>query len=420
MSGAKQLAYALIDALNACGIEEEFSYRFLAEMNDILRKENKELELQNEAKKVTGHDKELQQNIIMLMKEYGLTAIEALELVDKLSKPKVKITADLTNNIHDEVWNNEVSEVLTDVYTSGEDPGDVNETSIPSSALNDGHKVPLTNYEMRTNQEKNFKDIDLVIHTKEKPLCTLGIKEVLDKCSLLAVGNEINLYDKLYVIENVGALSDMAEEVYIQVKEIENSEDPGDTHKPSKGSGTRDYERILKQLDWALDTKLYISHYRLFNEIKEILKEHQVQNARAQYDVDKHTITNGYIETKPLTGVYDKNNKPDTMPIETVLKYKPEPLSMYANGKVPEVIETVYEAKEAQLEKFKHFAITFMQGDEVIKSTDIHEALQYVYLLCEGYMAHIDKRRYRMKEILMKQFPSHEVIVKVEEVKRYE
>lgn len=313
MSNAKQLAYALIDALNACGIEEEFSYRFLAEMNDLLKKENKKMELENEAKMVAGHNKELQQQIITLMKDYGITAVEALELIDKLSKPKVKVEADLTNNIGD------IADVMQDVYTSG---------------------------------------------------------------------NITGVYDK----DNKPPF----------VPIFSSGEDPGDTHEPSKSSGTPNYERILEKLGWFLDCNENLSHYSLYNEIKDILKEHQEQNKPVEYGTPKDIGNGEYAAV-----------------INPVPKYKPEPFNMYADGQTPKLFDVEHEGRAYQEMQFKDFNITFMQGDEVIKSTDIHEALQYVYLLCEGYMAHIDKRRYRMKEILMKQYPSHEVIVKVEEVKRY-
>ena len=148
---------------------------------------------------------------------------------------------------------------------------------------------------------------------------------------------------------------------------------------------------------------------------------------------------------KPVeTGVYDENNKPDTVPLETkkdltetkehkeLMERSINPVnqreyivpltpSIYADGPKPKPeIDTTHEGRIYQEMTYKDYVITFLEGDKVIKSTDIHEALQYVYLLCEGYMAHIDKRRYRMKEIHLKSFPSHEVIVKVEEVKRYE
>lgn len=346
MNNAKQLAYALIDALNACGIEEEFSYRFLAEMNDILRKENKELELQNEAHALAGHNKELQESIILLMKEYGLGSGEAYELIHRLS--------------------------------------------------NAG------------NTEKIKASVSIHEAVQESGTC-----------------------------KEPGNIADVMQDVYT------SGEDPGDTHEPSKGSGTRDYETILKQLDWALDTKEVLSHYRLFNEIKEILKEHQVQNARAEYDIDKHTITNGYIETKPLTGVYDKDY-PITMPVEpkkdlTETKEHKElmersinpvnqreyviPLtsSMYADGPKPKPeIDTTHEGREYQLHAYKDMNITFMYGDTCIESTDIRNALLRTYLLCEGNVCHFSDKWYEIEKVKLKQFPSHEVIVKLKEVKRYE
>lgn len=314
MSNAKQLAYALIDALNACGIEEEFSYRFLAEMNDLLKKENKKMELENEAKMVAGHNKELQQQIITLMKDYGITAVEALELIDKLSKPKVKVEADLTNNIGD------IADVMQDVYTSGNITGVYDEDNKPPF-------VPV----------------------------------------------------------------------------FASGEDPGDTHDPSKGSGKIDYDELINTIETIYTVQdMCFLDYQEHLQLIEIIKYHREQNAPVKYGTPKDIGNGEYAAV-----------------INPVPKYKPEPFNMYADGQTPKLFDVEHEGRAYQEMQFKDFNITFMQGDEVIKSTDIHEALQYVYLLCEGYMAHIDKRRYRMKEILMKQYPSHEVIVKVEEVKRY-
>jgi hypothetical protein len=410
MNNAKQLAYALIDALNACGIEEEFSYRFLAEMNDILRKENKELELENESKMVAGHNEEFQQQIIMLMKEYGLTAIEALELVDKLSKPKVKITADLTNNI-----SGDIADVMQDVYTSGED----NKDKLPF------HEDLIARLHRRLDCKMNKEDLLLYRSISQTIKAAKEVKEERDKMKRNLEGlasiskglcdgsiehiqydpeendntkehdDILNALIKLSGVgttdEELAALNARVYGTFADPKNIFSSgEDPGDTHEPSKGSGTPNYGRILDQLDWALDCKESVRHYRLYNEIKGILKEHQAQNKPVE----------------PLQGS------------EKIIPLTP---SVYADGAKPVLeIDTTHEGRAYQAMQFKDFVITFMQGDECIKSTDIHEALKYAYLLCEGYMAHINKRRYRMKEILMKQYPSHEVIVKVEEVKGYE
>lgn len=394
MSNAKKLAYALIDALNACGIEEEFSYRFLAEMNDLLRKENKKIEMQNQAQALAGNNKELQDGIILLMKEYGLAGGEAYELINRLSN---------AGNI---------------------------------KALMDDECDEVKSYrKIRASKMQASAPIDEAV--QESGTC-----------------------------EEPGGIDDVMQDVYT------SGEDPGDTHEPSKRSGTPNYERILKKLDWFLDCKENLNHYSLYNEIKDILKEHQEQNAPIKrsglnnYDkiidtvkylkmvcqehmesvdlnldsdvetiievIREHQAQNKPVEygtpkdigngeyIAPITGVYDKKEKPQTMPIETLPTYKTHPHKMYADGQTPSLFDVEHEGRAYQEMQFKDFNITFMQGDEVIKSTDIHEALQYVYLLCEGYMAHIDKRRYRMKEILMKQYPSHEVIVKVEEVKAYQ
>lgn len=321
MSKKDILGQTVLDIFAICGLDEDSSLKLMQNMSEVMRKQNEELEIQNEAHALAGHNKELQNDIILLMKEYGLASGEAYELINRLS--------------------------------------------------NAG------------NTEKLKASMPMDETVQESGTC-----------------------------EEPGDIADVMQCVYT------SGEDPGDTHEPSKGSGTRDYERILKQLDWVLDTKLYISHYRLFNEIKEILKEHQVQNARAQYDVDKHTITNGYIETKPLTGVYDKNNKPDTMPIETLPKYKPQPLIMYANGQTPKIIETSEEAREYQLQAYKDMVITFMYGSKHLESTNIRNALHRTHVLSQGNVCHFNDQWYEIEQVQMKQFPSHEVIVKLKEVNK--
>jgi hypothetical protein len=310
MSNAKQLAYALIDALNECGIEEEFSYRFLAEMNDILRKENKKLEMNNEAQALAGNDKELQNNIILLMKEYGLGSGEAYELINRLSSA-----------------------------------GNV-----------------------------------------EKLKASLLMDEAVQESG---------------TCEEPGDIADVMQDVYT------SGEDPGDTHEPSKGSGTPNYERILEKLGWFLDCNENLSHYSLYNEIKDILKEHQEQNKPVEYGTPKDIGNGEYAAV-----------------INPVPK---KPLTIYADGQTAEIklLEDSQEAREYQKQAFKDMDITFHVVDHFIRylcTWDIEEVLESCLYLSKGQQIKLPAKGMKMKvyeiaEVVRKPYPSHEVTVQVKEVK---
>lgn len=291
-------------------IAQSFSQRLSGVRKDFqkaLQKQNEELELQNEAQKLAGHNKELQQNIIMIMRKFGVSGVEALELVEQLIKPKVKASASFEETVKESGKCEEpgdIADVMQDVYTSGEDTND--------KQTEHDYKMEI---QALANMAKGLREGEIK-HIRYVPEENNNSKEHDEILNAL-----IQLSGVGTTKEDLEALHHQIYGSYADPVVFSSGEDPGDTHEPSKGSGTRDYETILKQLDWALDTKEFLSDYRLFNEIKEILKEHQVQNARAEYDIDKHTITNGYIETKSLTGVYDKD-APITMPVEKETKQR--------------------------------------------------------------------------------------------------
>ena len=309
-------------------IAQSFSQRLSGVRKDFqkaLQKQNEELELQNEAQALVGHNKELQQNIIYLMKEYGLSSSEALKLIDDMSKTKtkLKVFANATENIR-----GDISDVMQSVYTSGEEQESA-EIDYSSLKAHVRYKVASPEYKeafmkvidehemvggfLQALQEKEiplgevFEMIDVYEKNRDKKEFTSGEdpgdthepKEVKGITGSKIHDELLTMFREVY---NGDFPMVLDKETYKELIKIIKEHQA--QNEPSKGSGTPNYGRILDQLDWALDCKESVSHYRLYNEIKSILKEHQEQNKPVEY----YRTTNIDSLSKDFKELFDKNS----------------------------------------------------------------------------------------------------------------
>lgn len=447
MSGAKQLAYALIDALNACGIEEEFSYRFIAEMNDILRKQNEELKIENESKMLAGHNKELQDGIIMIVKEYGLSSTDALELINRLSdvgvkkdlvgasasmdeavkesgtceepKPKYKVFANMTENI-----SGDIADVMQDVYTSGE------EKKIDYDTLK-------WNVQSKVESPKFRKQFLQVIDEHEMVndfLETLRNKKI----QMSELHNMIDEYEYKRLKEAAG-----------EKEEYTSGEDPGDTHEPKLDQETK--EKLPKGTtgDIAKDTELIKSILKQNQDKAELTPPKETINYDALISaVAGHLDVNDWSEFNRLI----KEHKELTLPMVygTPKKAGPfgyvapigEPLNEHKNVQLfPPVkmavpgeselvdVDTIEsETREYQRQAFEGMNITFKDVDteKIICVSNIDATLIRCNYLSKGIKVNMafDPQQalemYNIVEIVQKKNPVRELVVLVKELKKYD
>jgi len=480
MSNAKQLAYALIDALNACGIEEEFSYRFLAEMNDLLRKENKKMEMNNEAKALAGNDKELQNGIVMLMKEYGLGSGEAYELINRLSNAgniKALMDDEYSEKQKDEEPG-DISDVMQDVYTSGEtkeneenthedliawlhrrldcknDFGDLTLYKAISSIIRmekerasviDALKMEIEYIEGAVKERDNYKSELESLARYSKKLFDGTYKHIKYDFDNNDNSKEFDvILARLIKESGVGTtdedLINLKMSIYGTYADpvvFSSGEDPGDTHEPSKGSGAIDYDGLISAVAGHLD----VNDWAAFNQI---IREHRERNKPVEYRTsnvdsltkdfqelfDKHSIKDitsfknlfiGYKDDEfCIEGCHLQYKRNDGILFESLPKYKPEPLSMYADGQTPELIETAYEAREAQIVKFANKDIVVHTKEEALCTLSIEEMLEKCYLMAIDNKFKLDDRKYVIESVGATSGIDQVVYVQVKEVKWYE